>query len=382
MKLLARIFFVLMLGIAPRAAYALGLNVPFFPGSTEYTDIIPYIQDLYRFSLGAGAILAMAMITLGAIQYIMSAGNPGHQEDAKDRITSAVYGLILLLGSFLILYTVNPGLISLNKLDVPAPAPAPPPTEPPPMPTDLAWEDPKFTLSWKDNCDPIVKCSFVLHRAHWSTRDLKYFDQTYSQLVPFSPPLAGGRYSIRLDDRDILIDDLWRVQAETSRGALSPLQTDPEKFDDDPNVTVKATDFPGKPFPPTVILKKPRVINVKDESTNEKFYDVFLNIDQQSLLDDVRKVANGQTDDITGYRAQFWAYDEQIPLTGYQYPWSLPQEQLQKKRCWLMVVAKDAFTRFDENGGGIDLSIPDNAATADVIEGWGPADGSHSSCGG
>ncbi len=74
-----------------------------------------YLVELYKFSWIIGAFLAMLMIVIGAVQYTISAGNSSGQNDAKDRILNAIYGLVLLLAVALILRTLNPNLLTLTN---------------------------------------------------------------------------------------------------------------------------------------------------------------------------------------------------------------------------------------------------------------------------
>jgi hypothetical protein len=55
---------------------------------------------------------------IGAIMYVASAGNPSRMGDAKDRIMSAILGIIILLASFLILRTISPDLVNF-KISLP-----------------------------------------------------------------------------------------------------------------------------------------------------------------------------------------------------------------------------------------------------------------------
>lgn len=71
---------------------------------------------VYKFALGLIGISALVMFVLGAIIF-MSAG------DSKDRVgegrkymTNAVWGLVLALLSWVILYTINPDLV--QRLDL------------------------------------------------------------------------------------------------------------------------------------------------------------------------------------------------------------------------------------------------------------------------
>ena len=124
-NLIIKIFFitgfvVLVLSIESTALTAEAEGYPIsvkFPGveETTFTGPANYIVALYRFGLIAVGLTAMAMIVFGAIQRIASAGNPSKIQDANDRITSAIWGMVLLLGAYLILYTINPRLVSLRN---------------------------------------------------------------------------------------------------------------------------------------------------------------------------------------------------------------------------------------------------------------------------
>lgn len=74
-----------------------------------------YVARIYTFALMIAGLAAFGGIIYGSLKYILSAGNIGSQQDAKDQITQAILGLILLLGSFLILYTINPDLVNLRN---------------------------------------------------------------------------------------------------------------------------------------------------------------------------------------------------------------------------------------------------------------------------
>lgn len=74
-----------------------------------------YIARLYQFGLMVVGLFAFGAIIYGALKYILSAGSIVNQSDATDQITQAVLGLVLLLGSFLILYTINPEITNLRN---------------------------------------------------------------------------------------------------------------------------------------------------------------------------------------------------------------------------------------------------------------------------
>lgn len=82
-------------------------------------DIPSYVAALYRYGLGIGATLAMVMVVVGGFQYVVSRGNTSEIGAAKSRITNAVLGLLLLLGSFTLLQTINPELVSMRNIIIP-----------------------------------------------------------------------------------------------------------------------------------------------------------------------------------------------------------------------------------------------------------------------
>ncbi|MDP3052724.1 MAG: hypothetical protein Q8N22_02060 [bacterium] len=77
-----------------------------------------YIARFYQFALMISGALAFGMIIFGAIQYIVSAGNATTQKDAADRIFQALWGIALLFGAYLILYTIDPKLVSLTDPNI------------------------------------------------------------------------------------------------------------------------------------------------------------------------------------------------------------------------------------------------------------------------
>ncbi len=72
-----------------------------------------YLRILYVWGVAAASGLAVIMIMWGGVEYMTSAGGGG-VEEAKKRISSAVLGLILALGSYIILYTINRNMLRLD----------------------------------------------------------------------------------------------------------------------------------------------------------------------------------------------------------------------------------------------------------------------------
>ncbi len=100
------------------------------PGGTmikETDGIGAYLEGVFKLGIGLATVLAVLMITIGGLQ-LMTSDKVQLRADAKTTITNALWGLVLILASVLLLQTINPDLIksSLNLEPVAPPTPAPP----------------------------------------------------------------------------------------------------------------------------------------------------------------------------------------------------------------------------------------------------------------
>jgi len=80
--------------------------------------IAVYIIALYRYGLAIIGIIAVVSIAIGGLLWVMSAGNSGSISRAQGYIKDALLGVGLLLGSFLILSTINRDLIIFKSLNL------------------------------------------------------------------------------------------------------------------------------------------------------------------------------------------------------------------------------------------------------------------------
>jgi LAS superfamily LD-carboxypeptidase LdcB len=70
-----------------------------------------YVVALYKWLLSASIIIATVMIIIGGVQYMT-----GSPDKALKRIRGAVTGLMLLMGGYVILFTVNPDMTFFEPL--------------------------------------------------------------------------------------------------------------------------------------------------------------------------------------------------------------------------------------------------------------------------
>lgn len=83
------------------------------PGA--YGSLAQYLNAAFRVILTLGAMLAVVMIVFAGISYMISESGI-KTSMAKDRLKSALTGLALLIGAWLIVAAVNPNLLSLSTL--------------------------------------------------------------------------------------------------------------------------------------------------------------------------------------------------------------------------------------------------------------------------
>lgn len=74
------------------------------------------VRYLYEWGISLGGLVAFITLIIAGFQYLISVGNPTQMNEAVSRITSAFFGLIVLLGSYLVLNIINPQLTTLRPL--------------------------------------------------------------------------------------------------------------------------------------------------------------------------------------------------------------------------------------------------------------------------
>lgn len=97
-----------------------GTNCTDVNGSSVMTSInlSDFISYAYKFMLALAVVLAVFMITVGGFEYMLS-GAANTKSDALKKIQDAVWGLLLALVAYLLLYTIDPNLVSSGNLSIP-----------------------------------------------------------------------------------------------------------------------------------------------------------------------------------------------------------------------------------------------------------------------
>jgi hypothetical protein len=111
--LTAIIFFSLSSTVFAVADYVQLAPIPGTAKTTGGTDLSTYLTGMFKVAIAAAGVLAFLMIVWGGFTYLSTDAITG-KEEGKARIQRALGGLILALASYIILYTINPNLVSLN----------------------------------------------------------------------------------------------------------------------------------------------------------------------------------------------------------------------------------------------------------------------------
>ncbi len=76
-------------------------------------EFVPFLRTIFKLLIIAGALLAVATLVYAGISYILSEAFETKGE-ARKRMVAAFYGLAILLGAWLMLYTINPTLLNFD----------------------------------------------------------------------------------------------------------------------------------------------------------------------------------------------------------------------------------------------------------------------------
>lgn len=110
-KILSLIFLLLIICTPALADTQIGEFI--ITDETTGEQIISYI---FQILVGVGALIAVAMVVMAGVEWMTSDGNPGKIDGAKTKIKNALLGVGVLLGSYLIINTINPQIADI-KID-------------------------------------------------------------------------------------------------------------------------------------------------------------------------------------------------------------------------------------------------------------------------
>lgn len=111
----------LLLGFAP-AVFAQGfVPLAVIPGLTDASvtsvvnsdSLAVFFNNLYKYAIGFAAVLAIIEIIWGGLE-ISTKDSVSKNQDGKERIRSAIFGLVLVLSPALVFSIINPAILNLS----------------------------------------------------------------------------------------------------------------------------------------------------------------------------------------------------------------------------------------------------------------------------
>jgi hypothetical protein len=106
------------------AVSALEVNYPNLPlaptggPQSGSSSLLNYIDYIFIFFVSAAGIIGVVSLTIGGFQYLVSGVSPEQRGNALDRIKGSILGIVLLMISFIILFTINPELIKPRRVAI------------------------------------------------------------------------------------------------------------------------------------------------------------------------------------------------------------------------------------------------------------------------
>lgn len=114
--------FLAGLFFAVRVAFADPINIG-APSFVSANSPASFVSGLYAYALSIAGALAVIMIVYGGVKYVASGGSVSARSDAMDIIKNAIFGIVLLFGGYIILYTINPNLVNIKNPNLPSAPP-------------------------------------------------------------------------------------------------------------------------------------------------------------------------------------------------------------------------------------------------------------------
>lgn len=94
---------------------------PSAEGGSQYVEsnfIGQYITAMYKYAIIIITLLSVIMIIFAGVQWTMSGGSPDKINSSKQIIARSLTGLAIALGSYTLLFTINPDLVAFKNLQV------------------------------------------------------------------------------------------------------------------------------------------------------------------------------------------------------------------------------------------------------------------------
>lgn len=80
----------------------------------SYDNLGAFVNAAYKTIISLAAVVAVGQFVYGGIVYMLAESGVPQMGEAKDRMTNALLGLIMLLSTYVVFNQINPELLNLN----------------------------------------------------------------------------------------------------------------------------------------------------------------------------------------------------------------------------------------------------------------------------
>jgi len=121
MKKYKYILLIFLLLLSFQSVYAVENNYPEIktPFGTysinESSTLTDYVSYAFMMIIAMGAVILLVILIWSGVNFIMSGGDPGRISKAREMAINGFMGMIILLSVFLILNSINPGIINTEN---------------------------------------------------------------------------------------------------------------------------------------------------------------------------------------------------------------------------------------------------------------------------
>lgn len=91
-----------------------GCSNTYAPDNYGTCEVVLLVNNIIGFSLGLVALLATITLVVSGYRLVMSQGNPGEMQRAKEALSNILIGLVIVLSAFLVINTVLSVLVGDN----------------------------------------------------------------------------------------------------------------------------------------------------------------------------------------------------------------------------------------------------------------------------
>lgn len=98
---------------ADKECYVLLEPLPGMTAVNTNQGLASYLRLVFRLAIGIAGVIAVVKIVLAGIEH-MTSESPFSKSKAKDKLLNSILGILLLLGSVVILNTINPELLNIS----------------------------------------------------------------------------------------------------------------------------------------------------------------------------------------------------------------------------------------------------------------------------